>query len=85
MVNGKSLVFGVVVGSVVGASISLLTAPNSGEEFRGKVKDQSSRLKDLANQLQEDGKRLKEQITKTSREGAALMKDLSQGIKESRK
>lgn len=36
MVNGKSLVFGVVVGSVVGASISLLTAPNSGEEFGEK-------------------------------------------------
>lgn len=83
MANGKSIVLGVLFGSIVGASVSLLTTPQSGEDFRGKVKDQSSRLKELVQQLQVEGSRLKDQITRTSREGAALMKDLSQDIRTS--
>ncbi len=83
MASGKSLALGVLFGSVVGASVSLLTTPSSGEELRTKVKDQSDRLRDIAQQIREDGLDLKNQLTQTSKEGAALLKDLSQDIKVS--
>ncbi|GEL78388.1 YtxH domain-containing protein [Tenuibacillus multivorans] len=83
MANGKSLMLGVLFGSVVGASVSLLTTPSSGEELRSKVKDQSTRLRDLAQQIREDGLDLKNQLFKTSKEGAALLKDISQDIQTS--
>ncbi|RPF52025.1 YtxH domain-containing protein [Aquisalibacillus elongatus] len=83
MANGKSLLLGVLFGSAVGASVSLLTTPSSGEELRSKVKDQSDRLRDIAQQIREDGLDLKNQLSKTSKEGAALLKDLSQDIKTS--
>ncbi|TFB22088.1 YtxH domain-containing protein [Filobacillus milosensis] len=83
MASGKSLMLGVFFGSVVGASVSLLTTPNSGEELRTKVKDQSDRLRDIAQQIREDGLDLKNQLSKTSKEGAALLRDLSEDIKVS--
>ncbi|MGM8214741.1 YtxH domain-containing protein [Bacillaceae bacterium W0354] len=83
MANGKSLFLGVLFGSVIGASISLLTAPSSGEELRAKVKHQSDRLRDLVQEIRENGLDLKNQLSKTSKEGVALLKDLSQDIKVS--
>ncbi|PKR78277.1 hypothetical protein CEY16_00525 [Halalkalibacillus sediminis] len=83
MPSGKSLLLGALVGGVVSASVSLLTTPSSGAELRTKVKDQSERLRDIMQELQENGLDLKNQLTQTSKEGAALLKDLSQDIKTS--
>ncbi|WP_044476879.1 YtxH domain-containing protein [Oceanobacillus massiliensis] len=83
MSKGKSLVLGLLVGSTVGAAVTLLSTPESGYAVRGRVRDQGMELKNLLFTLKEDGLRLKDQLKKTSKEGAVLMKDLTEEIKKS--
>ncbi|MFK4998216.1 YtxH domain-containing protein [Bacillus sp. N9] len=37
--NTKAFALGVFIGSAVGAAAALLTAPSSGKELRGQIKD----------------------------------------------
>ncbi|MEN2767715.1 YtxH domain-containing protein [Ornithinibacillus xuwenensis] len=83
MARGKSLIFGIMVGSVVGATATLLSTPASGKQLRGKVKSQSLEWKELLLSLKLDGLRLKRQIAATSKEGVGLIKDLTQEMKNS--
>ena len=46
--SGGSFFAGLVIGGLVGASLALLLAPQSGEETRGQIKDKSLELKDEA-------------------------------------
>ncbi len=45
---------GFIVGGLTGAIVSLLFAPQSGEETRALIKDKSIELRDLASQTAED-------------------------------
>ncbi len=45
---------GFIVGGLTGAVVSLLFAPQSGEETRALIKDKSIELRDLASQTAED-------------------------------
>ncbi len=83
MAKGKSLLLGVLFGSLVGATTTLLTTPASGEAIRRKAKDGSVKLKDTIVELTENGLQIKNQLKKTTKEGAVLLKDLSQEIKQS--
>ncbi|WP_163537135.1 YtxH domain-containing protein [Gracilibacillus sp. YIM 98692] len=83
MINTKSLFLGMLAGSVVSAAATLLSAPKSGSELRSDIKHQSDEAIHSINKLRSEGMDLKEQITKTSKEGAALIKDLSADVKES--
>lgn len=83
MVRGKSLLFGFVVGGVVSATATLLSTPSSGKDLRSRAKEQGADWKDMIGNLKFDGMRLKQQITETSKEGAALIKDLTQEMKKS--
>lgn len=83
MSRGKSLIVGFLVGSTAGAIATLLSTPTSGKELRGKVKEQSLEWKTLADNLIKDGIRLKDQIAETSKEGAALISNLTEEMKQS--
>ena len=59
---------GLVTGSLVGAGVTLLLAPQSGAETRGQIKDKSVELKDgTIESLTEAGHRVQAQVT-TSQE-----------------
>src|SRR5699024_1941806 len=83
MPKAKSLLLGIFVGGVVGAGTALITTPSTGKSMRSLIKEQLIEWKQLANNLRKDGKQLKEQLTKTSREGALLVKELTQEMKTS--
>ncbi|UOQ86616.1 YtxH domain-containing protein [Gracilibacillus salinarum] len=83
MINSKSLLIGILAGGIVSAAATLFTTPKAGRELRTDVKLKSDNAVRYVNQLRTDGVDLKEQITKTSKEGAALIKDLSADVKES--
>ena len=51
--SGAFLV-GFIVGGLTGAVVSLLFAPQSGEETRALIKDKSIELRDMASQTAED-------------------------------
>jgi gas vesicle protein len=83
MASGKSLVLGILVGGVVGATATLLSAPTSGKELRTKVMNQGVEWKELLENLKLDSLRLKNQIAATSKEGVSLIKDLTKEMKSS--
>jgi gas vesicle protein len=63
--QNSSLLFlaGLVTGSVVGASLALLLAPQSGEETRGQIRDKGYELRDGAVEgLTEAGHRAQAQV-----------------------
>ncbi|WP_102027966.1 YtxH domain-containing protein [Salirhabdus sp. Marseille-P4669] len=83
MANGKSLFLGVLVGSIIGATTTLLTTPASGETVRRQAKDQSIKLKNTIMELASNSRDIKSQLTKTTKEGAVLLRELSQDVKSS--
>ncbi|WP_369403546.1 YtxH domain-containing protein [Gracilibacillus boraciitolerans] len=70
-------------GGAVSAVATLLSTPKAGKELRTDVKTKSNEAVRYVSNLRTEGVDLKEQITKTSKEGAALIKELSTDIKES--
>jgi len=83
MAKGKSILFGFIVGGAISATTVLLTTPSSGRELRYRVKQQSIEWKKIVDDIIQDGLRLKDQIAKTSKEGVALINDLTQEMKTS--
>jgi|SRR5699024_1377352 len=83
MSKGKSILLGFIVGGTISAATALLTAPSSGRELRYRVKQQSIEWKKIVDDMIQDGLRLKDQIAKTSKEGVALINELTQEMKVS--
>lgn len=83
MTKSKSLLLGFMIGGVVGAGTTLISTPTSGQSIRQMLKKQLNEWKKLAKELKFDGKQLKNQLTETSREGALLVKELTQGMRSS--
>jgi gas vesicle protein len=83
MINGKSLVIGFIVGGTISAATTLLTTPTSGRKLRTRVKEQGMEWKRIVDDIIQDGIQLKDQIAKTSKEGVALINELTQEMKTS--
>lgn len=83
MANGKSLLLGILIGGTVSVTATLLSTPESGRAIRGRVKDQTLELKSLLYDLKENGLQLKDQLRRTSRDSAILVKDLTDEMKKS--
>lgn len=83
MSKGKSILLGILVGTTASAVATLLTTPTSGKDVRVRIKDQSFEWKDSIDEIIQEGLNLKDQIAKTSKEGAALINDLTQEMKTS--
>lgn len=79
----KSLLLGVFVGGTVSAAATLLSTPSSGKELRTNLKTQTNEWKDMISQLAQDSVLLKDQIAETSKEGTALIKNLTKEMKKS--
>lgn len=83
MINSKSLFTGFIVGTAVSAATALLLTPTSGSELRGNIKRQGVQVKNTIEDIVKDSIKLKEQIAKTSKEGATLIKELTEDMKTS--
>lgn len=83
MARGKSLLLGLLVGGTIGAASTLLSTPTSGKDLRFKIRKQSREWRELLDGLKNEGLRLKNQISDTSKEGIALMKNLTIEMKQS--
>ena len=83
MANGKSLLLGFLAGGVVSAAATLLSTPKSGKELRDDVKVRGEEIVHSLDRIKDEGKLLTEQIANTSKEGAALIKELSGDVKTS--
>ena len=72
-----AFVAGFIVGGLVGAAVSLLMAPQSGEETRTMIRDKSIELKDRAVEYSQDARIRAEQAMEDARVRAdAALEDL---------
>jgi gas vesicle protein len=81
-----SFLISLTIGSLVGAGVALLMAPQSGEKTRAVIRDKSIELKDKALETAENtreraGKRLDE-ISQSTRERANELLRRSQNLAE---
>jgi len=83
MARTKSLLLGFLVGGSITAIATLLSAPSSGKELRSQIREQSADWKKVMDKFMQDIMNLKDQITKTSKEGIELIGDLTEDIKSS--
>lgn len=83
MSRSKSFTIGFFLAGTVSAATALLLTPASGKDLRNKVVDQGAELKKIAEDLIQDALKLKDQIAKTSKEGAVLISELTEEMKTS--
>lgn len=77
--NGAPFFAGLAIGSLVGASLALLLAPQSGEETRSQMRAKSYELKDGAVEgLAEAGHRVQTQADAWQEKGQEVTEALSQ-------
>src|SRR5699024_8318677 len=81
MSRGKSFAVGFFLAGTVSAAPALILTPASRRVLRHTVKEQGSELKQIAEDSIQDGLKLKCQIAKTTKEGVALMKDLTEDMR----
>lgn len=83
MSKGKYILTGFLVGGVVSAAVTLLTTPTSGEQLRYRVKEQGTEWMSTVEDIIRDAAKIREQFAKTSKEGIALINELTEDMKES--
>lgn len=83
MSKSKSFTLGFFFAGTVSAATALVLTPASGKDLRNKVVDQGAEFKKIAEDLIQNALKLKDQIAKTSKEGAALISELTDEMKTS--
>ncbi|MFC0272061.1 YtxH domain-containing protein [Metabacillus herbersteinensis] len=83
MSNNKSLMYGLLVGGLVGSMATLLSAPSSGRDLRGQIRFNRQRLEETVNQLKSEGVSLKDQVVQTAKESAGVIKEVSADLQNS--
>ncbi|TFJ93528.1 YtxH domain-containing protein [Lentibacillus salicampi] len=83
MTKGKSLFLGMVAGGALGAAAVLLSTPESGRNLRSRAREQRVEWQELLENLKDGSLKLKERLTNTSKEGAVLVRELTQEMKNS--
>lgn len=83
MSKSKSILLGLLIGGTVSATVTLLATPSSGKDLRKKIANQSLEWKRIVDDIIKEGLYLKDQIAKTSKEGVALINELTTEMKES--
>ncbi|WP_227935927.1 YtxH domain-containing protein [Alkalihalobacillus deserti] len=84
MKNQKSVAIGTVVGGVVGATATLLTAPKSGEKLREDISNQLTegtiKTEKLANELKDKMSELSDMLNESSSNVSQTFKQKSEAI-----
>ncbi|WP_099362466.1 YtxH domain-containing protein [Fredinandcohnia onubensis] len=83
MTSTKSLLYGVLIGSVIGGVSVLLSSPTSGKEFRRALKNNQKQISNSLSQVVSDGKSLTEQVSMSTKQAVNTIAEVSSDIKYS--
>ncbi|HET7578727.1 MAG TPA: hypothetical protein VFK33_05535 [Bacillales bacterium] len=81
MINVKSVITGMVFGSLAAGSAVLLMTPKSGEAWRKELQTRSRDVGTALGQIKNDGIALKNDIVTASRQSIPAVKEGARGIK----
>lgn len=74
MADGRSLLTGLFVGGLIGGAAVLLSAPSSGKELRGKIKENCNSIEDTIKRLKKDGMALTTSLSKRRKKAQKSLK-----------
>lgn len=80
-----AFITGFVIGGLVGAAVSLLLAPQSGEETRTMIREKSIEIKDQVEQTAEDARLKAEQLATEAKTKAEELQRRGQVVLEEQK
>ncbi|MRX71459.1 hypothetical protein GJU40_04630 [Bacillus lacus] len=83
MARSKSILLGLLVGTVVGGAATLLTSPSSGKQVRQQIRNNKEKMTDSVNQMKSEIRVLKQTITNASKDSADVLKEVSAELKQS--
>ncbi|WP_223700800.1 YtxH domain-containing protein [Sutcliffiella deserti] len=81
--NGKSLISGIVVGSVIAGVSTLLTTPSSGESMRSKVRTTKEQAKLTFTELKSEAMQIKSNVSNVVEESKTVIPNVSKDLKTS--
>ncbi|WP_167578563.1 YtxH domain-containing protein [Jeotgalibacillus proteolyticus] len=81
--NVKLLSYGLLVGLAAGAASALFTAPQSGKELRGTIKNTKDNWSDHMLEIQMNLQQVKESIQQVSKEGKDSLQSVIVELKDS--
>ncbi|QFT88263.1 YtxH-like protein [Bacillus sp. THAF10] len=79
--NGKSFIYGVLIGGAIAGVSTLLTTPASGAEARLKVKNTKRNIQLALDEVKQEAINVKNQLTEAMEEGKATVGDLTNEVK----
>jgi gas vesicle protein len=80
-----AFITGFVIGGLVGAAVSLLLAPQSGEETRTLIRDKSIEIRDQVEQSADDARKRAEQLAADAKSKAEDLQKRGQVVLEEQK
>ncbi|MCC3355423.1 YtxH domain-containing protein [Bacillus sp. REN16] len=83
MTSTKPLLYGVLIGSIIGGVSVLLSTPSSGKEFRNNLKNNQKHIKDSLSQVIYEGKSLTDQVSKSTKQAVTTITEVSGELKHS--
>lgn len=79
--NKKSFSLGILIGGALGAAAALLYSPSSGKELRLQIKETTNEWTKIMNDLKNNANDLKDSVTKLTKEGKDIIKEISHDVK----
>ncbi|MBM7620768.1 gas vesicle protein [Bacillus tianshenii] len=81
--NGKSFIYGVIIGGAVAGVSTLLTTPTSGEKMRNRLRSTQRKIQLSINELKDEAMGIKDQVSQAVEESKTVVTTLSNDLKTS--
>ncbi|MDQ0232309.1 YtxH domain-containing protein [Metabacillus malikii] len=83
MSNGKSLMYGLLVGGLLGGLATLLVTPSSGKQVRAQLQNNRNKISHSVHQVRNDSLSLKNQLVESFKDNSKVIKEVSTDFKKS--
>jgi len=81
--NGKSFIYGVIIGGAVAGVSTLLATPSSGEKMRNRVRSTKQQIQLSINELKDEAMGIKDQVSQAVEESKSVVTNFSNDLKTS--
>ena len=81
--NGKSFIYGVIIGGAVAGISTLLTTPTNGEKMRNRVRSTKLQIQRSINEIKDEAMGLKNQVSQAVEESKSVVTSISNDLKTS--
>jgi gas vesicle protein len=81
--NGKSFIYGVIIGGAVAGVSTMLATPTSGAKMRNRLRSKKQQIQLSINELKAEAMGIKDQVSQALGESKAVVTSLSNDVRTS--